>query len=71
MIKLNKKIIGKWCKIKDLQLFQTENPPMNEYIFIVCGYKTKKGKQYLKLASAWLDYATIILVPFNRIIMEK
>ena len=68
---LNKNILGERCRIKDLQLFQTENPPIDEYIFRVCGYKTKKGKQYLKLASAWLDYATIILVPFNRIIMEK
>ena len=68
---LNKNILGERCRIKDLQLFQTENPPMNEYIFIICGYKTKKGKQYLKLMSGWLNYGTIILVPVRRVIIRK
>jgi hypothetical protein len=69
-IKLNKNIIGEYCKIKDLQLFQVEEPPMDEYIFRVCGYSTRKGKQYLKLMSNWLSYGTVILVPVSRVIMQ-
>ena len=51
--KYTKKDIGKWCLIKGMEIYQTNNPPIDKYVWKLVKITNCKQGQNVYLIGGW------------------
>lgn len=64
-----KKYIGCWAILKDFDLYRTNNPPIDPYIFFIVGVRKIKNRK-MAIVSIYNDMETIFEVPFKNLILN-
>lgn len=64
------KYIGQWCRVKDLTLLQTNDPPIDAFIFMFLAIKTSHGKKYGLVSSSYTGFQNVWQVPFDKLIFQ-
>jgi len=67
---LKKSLIGKYCKIKDVEIDLIAEIPSDPYIFLIVGVRNKKGKDYVIITSKYFQKKLILEVPLSKVIID-